>query len=219
MRAWAAISTAIGWTYFLAWSVSFYPQLILNWRRKAVTGLSLDYVVLNILGFACYSIYTVAFLSSSALNKEYKQRHPDSSGSAVRANDAVFAIHAFILSCAILCQACFLGYERAPGQMISLVTKGFLCGSAALMAMLISLVWLKSVEWIDVVYVLSYIKLSISFIKMPAQLLLNYKRQSTIGWSIVVPLLDLLGGVLSLLRTLSCLNAIMITIDSRDLHS
>lgn len=28
------INQVIGWIYFLAWSVSFYPQVLQNWRRK-----------------------------------------------------------------------------------------------------------------------------------------------------------------------------------------
>lgn len=28
------INQVIGWIYFVAWSVSFYPQVIKNWRRK-----------------------------------------------------------------------------------------------------------------------------------------------------------------------------------------
>ena len=28
------INQVIGWIYFVAWSVSFYPQVITNWRRK-----------------------------------------------------------------------------------------------------------------------------------------------------------------------------------------
>ena len=34
-------------------SVSFYPQAWLNWRRKSVAGLSLDFQLLNLLGFGC----------------------------------------------------------------------------------------------------------------------------------------------------------------------
>ena len=37
--------------YFCAWSISFYPQAILNYRRKSVVGLSLDFQLLNLLGF------------------------------------------------------------------------------------------------------------------------------------------------------------------------
>ena len=28
------ISDIVGWIYFIAWSVSFYPQIYDNWRRK-----------------------------------------------------------------------------------------------------------------------------------------------------------------------------------------
>lgn len=32
-------------------SISFYPQAFLNYRRKSVAGLSLDFQLLNMLGF------------------------------------------------------------------------------------------------------------------------------------------------------------------------
>ena len=28
------VNAVIGWAYFVAWSVSFYPQVYLNWKRK-----------------------------------------------------------------------------------------------------------------------------------------------------------------------------------------
>ncbi|KAF9185279.1 hypothetical protein BGZ51_002754 [Haplosporangium sp. Z 767] len=49
------LSYIIGWAYFAAWSASFYPQAILNWRRKSVQGLSMDFIHFNVLGFTCYS--------------------------------------------------------------------------------------------------------------------------------------------------------------------
>jgi hypothetical protein len=30
----SVINQVIGWIYFVAWSISFYPQVIKNWRRK-----------------------------------------------------------------------------------------------------------------------------------------------------------------------------------------
>lgn len=32
------LSDALGWSYFVLWSVSFYPQAILNYKRKSVEG-------------------------------------------------------------------------------------------------------------------------------------------------------------------------------------
>lgn len=38
--------------------------------------------------------------------------------------------------------------------------------------------------WLDVLYYFSYLKLVISFLKFVPQAWMNYKRKSTIGWSI-----------------------------------
>ena len=55
------ISSVIGWTYFACWSISFWPQVFLNWRRQSVVGLSLDFEVYNMFGYTCYTIYNSAF--------------------------------------------------------------------------------------------------------------------------------------------------------------
>ena len=52
--------------------------------------------------------------------------------------------------------------------------------------------------WIDVVYAFGYVKLFITCVKYTPQIWTNYKRQSTVGWSIRQVLLDLAGGILSL---------------------
>lgn len=36
-------SNCIGYTYFMSWSVSFYPQLMQNYRRKTTVGLSVEF--------------------------------------------------------------------------------------------------------------------------------------------------------------------------------
>ena len=51
---------------------------------------------------------------------------------------------------------------------------------------------------LDIVYTLGYTKLLITTIKYLPQALTNYRRKSTIGWSIEQILLDFLGGVLSI---------------------
>ena len=52
-----SINVAFGWIYFVAWSLSFYPQVVENWRRKSVIGLNFDYLALNITGFIGYVTY------------------------------------------------------------------------------------------------------------------------------------------------------------------
>lgn len=64
-----SISSYIGWTYFLMWSISFYPQLLINWRRKSVAGVSFDYLAFNVAGFACYSVFNLALKFSPVVQQ------------------------------------------------------------------------------------------------------------------------------------------------------
>ena len=48
-ETWTTISGVVGWIYFAAWSVSFYPQTWMNFRRKSVIGLSFDYQLYNLV--------------------------------------------------------------------------------------------------------------------------------------------------------------------------
>merc|ERR1712088_1213360 len=53
------VSTIIGWIYFVAWSVSFWPQIVENFRRKSVIGLNFDFLSLNLIGFTLYGCFNV----------------------------------------------------------------------------------------------------------------------------------------------------------------
>ena len=44
------LSGLFGWVYFFAWSASFYPQPLLNWRRRSTTGTTVDFPFINVLG-------------------------------------------------------------------------------------------------------------------------------------------------------------------------
>ena len=50
------------------------------------------------------------------------------------------------------------------------------------------------------VSMMGYFKLSISFLKYLPQFYWNYKRKSTVGWSIINILLDMTGGLFSFLQ-------------------
>ena len=87
-----------GWVYFAAWSLSFYPQPLLNWRRGSTAGTTVDYPAINILGFACYTISCACFLYAPLIRAQYAARHPRAPEPTVRTNDLVFASHAFVLT-------------------------------------------------------------------------------------------------------------------------
>ncbi|KAL2564428.1 hypothetical protein AAZV13_19G044600 [Glycine max] len=68
------IYQVLGWLAFLSWSVAGYPQLILNFRRKSVVGLSLDYEILNFTKQWSYLIYNASLFFSPAIQKQYFEK-------------------------------------------------------------------------------------------------------------------------------------------------
>lgn len=112
----AVIIYIVGWMYFAAWSLSFYFQVILNYRRKSVVGLNFDFLALNLLGFTCYSIYNTAFLFSRDVQKDYYERNTYGR-IPVEYNDLFFALHAFALTLITVIQ-CFIYEVSSQLQII-----------------------------------------------------------------------------------------------------
>jgi len=204
-----AISRVLGWAYVLAWSLSFYPQPIFNYFRKSTLGLAIDFPTLNVLGFICYTISTACFLYSPTIKSQYAYRHLNAPETTVRFNDFLFAAHGAVM-CVIIYSQFFQrvwGFEVGKSQKVSrpVLCIWWACVFAIVFVML--LVWRDgSVDdfdvynwaWIDVVYTLGYVKLLTVLVKYIPQAWLNYKRKSTVGWSIYPMLLDFAGGWLSL---------------------
>ena len=95
-KPYAYISAALGGAYFVAWSVSFWPQALLNKQRKTTVGLSPDFAVLNAFAFAAYSAYTLALYASPRIRHQYKRHHDHAP--EVRFADVLFCLHALALS-------------------------------------------------------------------------------------------------------------------------
>lgn len=98
------LSAIIGWTYMLCWTVSFYPQFILNLRRKTTRGYSIDFVLLNILGMASYAIHNVVMFSSEVVRAQYASRHPHNPVPTVRPNDVAYAVHGAVITVVLFSQ-------------------------------------------------------------------------------------------------------------------
>ncbi|XP_034230225.1 cystinosin homolog isoform X2 [Thrips palmi] len=192
----AIASTVIGWIYFVVWSISFYPQVYENWKRKSVVGLNFDFVALNLIGFSLYSIFNCGLYWIPAIQEQYLARHMHSS-IPVLPNDIFFSVHAVLLTLITIIQ-CFM-YERG-GQTVSIVAKCiqgvFFC--FLFISLLCSVFGVLS--WLDFLYYCSYVKLTITLIKYVPQGYMNYQRKSTVGWSIGNILCDFTGGVFSVLQ-------------------
>ncbi|XP_048485003.1 cystinosin homolog isoform X2 [Plutella xylostella] len=190
------ISYIMGWIYFVAWSVSFYPQIYINFKRKSVVGLNFDFLALNIMGFTMYSMFNCALYFSKDIQTEYFARHPRGLN-PVQLNDVFFSLHACFATIITIVQ-CFL-YEKAD-QRVSLVGRGILSLFGAVVIVSASVAGAGKMQWLDFLNYCSYIKLCITLIKYMPQAYMNYQRKSTVGWSIGNIFLDFIGGFLSILQ-------------------
>eukprot|EP00158_Paraphelidium_tribonemae_P004733 Partr_v1_DN26937_c2_g1_i1_m6716 putative cystinosin len=158
------ISQIVGWTYFTSWSISFYPQLFLNFRRKSCDGLSYDFVIYNVLGFGCYFVrynprvdnriltpvqaYTAAFYWSDQVRSEYRERHGGSEN-LVKLNDLIFAMHALILT--ILTYLQTLIYRPAVTYKASLFSRFLVLIAVAVVVLMAGTTLYGWTMWLDLV--------------------------------------------------------------------
>ncbi|CAF2347582.1 unnamed protein product [Rotaria sp. Silwood2] len=186
----------VGWIYFVAWSISFYPQIILNFRRRSVIGLNFDFLALNILGHSCYSVFNVVLYTSLKVQQQYYAKHPHGV-LPVLLNDVIFSCHA-VFACFLTVIQCLL-FERGS-QRVSYIAR-LLGGIGIVFLFISSIISLSNhLSTLSLLYFFSYVKLAITIIKYCPQAWMNYKRKSTEGWSIGNILLDFTGGLFSLLQ-------------------
>ncbi|XP_073731940.1 cystinosin [Misgurnus anguillicaudatus] len=190
------INQVIGWIYFLAWSVSFYPQAYENWRRRSVVGLNFDFIVLNLTGFIAYSVFNVGLFWVPYIQEEFLKKDPNGV-IPVDANDVFFSLHAVVLTLVYICQC--VVYERG-GQKVSKVAIGLLVIAWTFAFVSLFVAVAQKITWLEYLYYFSYIKLGVTLVKYIPQAYMNYRRKSTEGWSIGGILLDSTGGSCSLIQ-------------------
>ncbi len=197
-------STAIGWLYFLCWTISFYPQFWVNYKRKSISGLTLDYFALNVTGYLAYSTYTLV---------KYRS---EGSPHTVEPNDIAFAFHGVVVTLAQIVQWIKYRTDRDKGvHTVNLIIIAVLW-ILALYTLAICLggylPYYSDSDYSLIEY-LGYAKIVITVSKYVPQAYANYRRKSTVAWSIGGVLLDFSGGALSILQQF------LDSIDSQDWSS
>ena len=185
------LSIIVGWIYFLAWSISFYPQFWTNYKLKHIRGYSKEFGFLNLSGFIAYFFYSLwGYLDPSIIP------------GVVDIQDIAFAGHAAVLTFILLCQ-CFY-YE---GDFFKNIQKWVLYYVA--IAWIISLIICPLELAGDMPHAgnnfngclcLGYVKVAITLTKYFPQAIKNFIRKSTEGWSIENVILDFTGGSFSILQ-------------------
>lgn len=196
MASWNSIPLEItyevlGWTAFLSWSISFYPQVILNFRRKSVVGLNLDFVLLNLTKHSSYLIYNASLYFSSAIQKQYYEKYGYGEMIPVAANDVAFSIHAVLLTAITLFQIVIYdrGSQKVSKTAIAIVSAVWLFAAACFF------IALPNHSWLWLISIFNSIQVFMTVIKYIPQAVMNFTRKSTDGFSIGNILLDFSGGL------------------------
>ncbi|KAK8480568.1 hypothetical protein V6N13_021128 [Hibiscus sabdariffa] len=180
-----------GWLAFFSWSISFYPQVILNFRRKSVIGLNFDFVLLNLTKHSSYMIYNVCLYFSPVIQQQYFDEYGSGEMIPVAANDVAFSIHAVLLTAITLFQIVI--YERGT-QKVSKISIGIV-SVVWLIAAICFFVALPSQSWLWLISIFNSIQVFMTVIKYIPQAVMNFMRKSTDGFSIGNILLDFTGGL------------------------
>lgn len=164
------VSAAVGYVYFLAWSVSFYPQVVSNSKRRSTAGLSPDFCVLNVLGFSCYAAYNASFFWSKTIQDLYRKRHGEDAEITVQSNDVAFALHALILSSVTVLQIAYYGggyraLKLSKFVVAVIVMILIVCGTYPVLVVTTASSGKETFNWLDFLYLLSFVKIGISLIK------------------------------------------------------
>ena len=190
------LSVVFGWIYFFAWSISFYGQLIENFRRKSVKGLNFDFEIYNLVGFTGYTIYTVRGYIDDNLGT-----------GIVQIQDIFFAAHALLITLITIIQILYFYDPSDKDQKVSNITITIIL--VMIWGAILLVIVENGFEYYDphvkenrkyifnsLVY-LGWCKVVISLIKYIPQVVSNFRRRSTIGWNIHNILLDFTGGAFS----------------------
>jgi cystinosin len=147
---------------------------------------------LNVIGFTCYTLYVCALYYSPTIQNLYHDKYGPDSQISVQSNDVAFAVHALLLTIATLAQITYydgsLWSSRQPqgtSRLISYIIVVLLCVMLFTPAVVISSgSWHRwTFTWLDYFYLLSFVKIVVTMIKYIPQVVLNYQRKSTLGWS------------------------------------
>ncbi|KAG9390082.1 PQ loop repeat [Carpediemonas membranifera] len=193
-----AISFVLGWASFFIWSASFWPQIVKNFYNRSMVGYSLDFGLINLAGFFCYTIYNICLRFVRPVQDVYISLHGDVSSISdipVHVSDVLFSAHAFMCCGVLMIQYVIFpaGHQR-PGWY----TAVFLLLSVAIFTVPVALAVFDIISPYYILASLGLIKNAASVIMYLPQLVMNIKRRSTEGWAIMSSILDITASTMYL---------------------
>ncbi|KAL0351081.1 UNVERIFIED_CONTAM: Cystinosin [Sesamum radiatum] len=198
MASWSSVELEVlfyllGWISFCSWAICFYPQLILNFRRKSVQGLNFDFAVLNLTKHTSYLIYNASLFFSSTVQRQYRQKYGLNQMIPVAVNDVAFSVHAVLMTALTLFQIAIYdrGNQKFSRIAIAIVSVAWLSAAACVF------VALPTHSWYWLVSCFNTLQIVMTTIKYMPQAVFNFQRKSTSGFSMGYVSFDFLGSTTS----------------------
>ena len=161
--------------------------------NKSCAGFSVEFAMMNPVGFYFYTVYTLQGVVNNKIGNT----------GAIDPNDIVFAVHAFLLSTVQLTQVFIYTTGKNQKGSVNWYVVAFLLVQFVIIGAVFG-VELHEPMSLDQSYgtirMAGYCKAAITFVKYVPQVYLNWKRQSTVGWSLENVLLDFTGGTFSFIQ-------------------
>ncbi|CAK56546.1 unnamed protein product (macronuclear) [Paramecium tetraurelia] len=177
-----------------------------KWKKQvivqiqSVKGIAFEFLALNLTGYLFLSAYSL-----SGYLKGGENGWPFTGN--ITLQDLIFALHSVVITILTILQtAYYYKKEDNPGVSLWCIIVLIILWAQAILYIILTCIFgwevIFTQEKLNVLYWMGYEKLFVTLIKNIPQVYLNYKRKSTVGWSIFNILLAFIGGILSFLQML-----------------
>ncbi|QLQ81294.1 hypothetical protein HG537_0F00550 [Torulaspora globosa] len=208
------VEDVLGLIYVWSWCVSMYPPVVTNWKQKSSTAVSKDFVILNTSGYFYLLVSLTLQLYLWQPVSEKDGRQPDTRPKVTQF-DLWYCLHGFVMNLVLVSQVIYgkklWGFKADSHQVrmkpyyhkfwiISLVVFTILTVRFGYGTFCHGWNNQKTLSYCNSLFIL---KISMSLIKNVPQTFHNYERKSMKGFAIQSVMLDITGGVASLLQLVS----------------
>lgn len=194
----------LGYCYVCAWSISIYPPLWNNWKRRSASAMSLDFVMLNSVGY----FYLICSLWLQLFHWQETEMEDNSLRPKVTHFDFWYCLHGFVMNLVLTTQVLWgttiWKFQGGAARMKAVYRRVLLGSILMAVILLIQFVYQNTIQGWSNQNTLSFcnhlflLKISMSLLKYIPQVKHNYDRKSMRGFPIQSVMCDVLGGVCSM---------------------
>lgn len=207
------ITDLLGLVYVCCWSVSMYPPVMTNWRYGSASALSIDFVMLNTTGY--FYLVISLILQLYWWMPPPKDANPTEELASLKPKitnfDLCYCLHGFVMNLVLVSQV-VAGHSlwrfkvNRPLRMkpiyyrvmfLSLLVFVMLTGQLFIYNVKSGWDNLRTLEYCNRLFML---KISMSLLKYVPQVFHNHERKSMKGFAIQSTILDVTGGLASLMQ-------------------